>query len=222
MVKPSKLLRGPAGRPRKVPGAPTHRKVTEQIEYNVASNWYHGVNHADGVLGCPLNLHVTVHWRFAPSSVPEFDRVQHLLNVMGQWLRRRTDSPPVWAYARENGTARTFDGLHLHLLVHVPGGESGGMGKDFIAAVRGWVAGASDDYEDRAVKSVWIWDKGFASYLLKEGTDRVHDAFGVFAVHRAKRTGYPVPGKRLGLSHSIQAKARANHTMPFPAVSSGH
>lgn len=195
--------------------------MTEQIGYTEASNWFHAVHFARDVLKQPLNLHATVHWRYAPSPVPDADRVARLINVMGGWLRRRTDSPPVWAYARENGTARTFDGLHLHLLVHVPGGHDGGMGKEFLSALEGWVANAADDYEDRAIKPRWVWDGGFVSYLLKEGTPEVWDAFGVTAAHREKANHYPVPGKRLGLSHSIQAKARSRHAMPFPAVSSG-
>lgn len=207
MVTSVQIRRGPVGRPRKASGSPTHRRVTEQTGHAEASNWYHAVQFADGVLQRPLNLHVIVHWRFAPSGVSEFDRVQHLLNLVGQWQRRQ-GFKPVWAYARENGTARTFDGLHLHLLIHVPGGAQGGRGKDFIAAVRGWVATSSDDFEDRAVKSVWIRDDGVVSYCLKEGTDDVHAAYGVWPVHRKRRNGHPVPGKRMGVSHSIHATAR--------------
>lgn len=210
----------PAGRPRKQPGAPTHRKVTEQIRYSDASNWYHAVQFAEGVLGQPLNLHVSIHWRFAPSNVPDADRVAHLINVMGGWLRRRTRRPPVWAYVRENGMAGSLDGLHLHLLVHVPGGRDGGVGKDILSAIRGWVASSATDYEDRAIKAVWVWDKGFVSYLLKEGCDRAHEAFGVLASHRLKRNGYPVPGKRIGVSHSINATARARHATPLNAPES--
>lgn len=208
----------PAGRPRREPGAPTHRKLTEQIRYEDASNWYHAVQFAEGVLKQPLNLHVTVHWRFAPSPVPDADRVASLINVMRGWLYRRTGQTPVWAYVRENGMARSLDGLHLHLLVHIPGGQSGGIGKDFLSALRGWVASSATDYEDRAVKPVWVWDNGFVSYLLKEGCNKAHGAFGVTLKHRNKRNGHPVPGKRMGVSRSINATARKRHAMPLNGV----
>lgn len=114
--------------------------------------------------------------------------------------------------------ARSLDGLHLHLLVHIPGGQSGGIGKDFLSALRGWVASSATDYEDRAVKPVWVWDNGFVSYLLKEGCNKAHGAFGVTLKHRNKRNGHPVPGKRMGVSRSINATARKRHAMPLNGV----
>lgn len=200
-----------AGRPRKPPGTPTHRPVSEQIRYTDASNCHHAVQFADRVLNQPLNLHITIHWRFAPSPVPDADRVHQLVNVMAGWLRRRTGSPAVWVYARENGTARSLDGMHLHLMVHVPGGRDGGMGKAFLSALTGWVASSATDYEDRAVKAVWVWDKGIIGYLLKEGCDQAHQAFEVLPKHRAKRNGHPVPGKRVGICRSIDATARERY-----------
>ena len=78
--------------------------MTEQTGYAVALNWTRAVAYARAILLRPMTVSVTVQWRFAPSSVPEPNRVTALLNVMGGWLRYRTHKPPVWAYARESAS----------------------------------------------------------------------------------------------------------------------
>lgn len=204
----------PAGRPRKKPGAPIHRPVTEQTGYAVALNWTRAVDYARAILLRPMTVSVTVQWRFAPSSIPEPNRVTALLNVMGGWLRYRTHKPPVWAYARESASRK---GVHLHLMVHVPPE----LIEDFTAAMPGWIKAKADSYRDDAVDVTPIRPGTFdtlKSYFLKDGEDRVHEAFGVLPTHRAKRSGYPVPGKRMRVSHSIDATARSRRTMPLSAA----
>ena len=205
----------PAGRPRKKPGTPTHRKLTEQIRYKEAANWDKAVAHAHAELLRPMTVSVTVQWRHAPSSVPEPNRVTALINVMGVWLRYRTHAPPVWAYARESASRK---GVHLHLLVHVPHH----LIDDFTAAMTGWIKAKADSYKSSAVDVKPVRPgtfKTLRSYLFKDGDDDVHDAFDVLPEHRARRqSGYPVPGKRLRVSHSIDATARSRHAMPLNSV----
>lgn len=207
VARRAKSVIRPAGRPRKSAGAPTHRKVTEQTGYAEALNWTRAVAYARSILLRPMTVSVTVQWLHAPSSVPEPNRVTALINVMGIWLRYRTHKPPVWAYARESASRK---GVHLHLLVNVPPE----LIEDFTAAVPRWIEAKADSYKDGAVDVKPIRPGTFdtlQSYFLKDGEDRVHEAFGVLPAHRAKRSGYPVPGKRMRVSHSIDATARKRH-----------
>lgn len=211
MVMSMETAKRPAGRPRRKQGAPTHRKVTEQIKYAEASNWTRAIDHARFVLGRPMTVHVTVQWQFAPSATPEPKRVSDLLNVLAIWIRRRTHQRAVWAYSREGGLKK---GVHLHLLVHVPPH----LIPDFTVAVTRWIEARADSFTARAVRVDAIHLPtldNLKSYLLKEGDDRVHETCGVLAHHRDQRKGYPVPGKRMGVSHSINATARARHAMPL-------
>lgn len=217
MVMSMETAKRPAGRPRREPGAPTHRKETEQIKYAEASNWTRAIDHARFVLGRPMTVHVTVQWQFAPSATPEPKRVSDLLNELAIWIRRRTHHRAVWAYSREGGLKK---GVHLHLLVHVPPH----LIEDFTVAVKRWIEAKADSFEARAVKVDPIHLPtldNLKSYLLKEGNDRVHEACGVLAHHRAKRNGYPVPGKRMGVSHSINATARSRPAMPLVNAQDG-
>jgi hypothetical protein len=202
------------GRPPRRADAGTHRKTSEQIEYKQASNWIRAVDFARSVLGQPMTVHVTVQWRLAPSATPEPERVSDLLNDLAIWIRRRTHQRAVWAYSREGGLKK---GVHLHLLVHVPPH----LIEDFTVAVKRWIEAKADSFEGRAVRVDPIHLPtldNLKSYLLKEGDNRVHEACGVLAHHRADRKGYPVPGKRMGVSHSINATARSRHAMPLNDV----
>lgn len=213
VARRAKSVGRPAGRPRKPPGAPIHRRVTEQTGYKEALGWTRAVAYARAVLLRPMTVHVTVQWKLAPSTTPEPNRVTALINVMGIWLRYRTHEPPVWAYARESASRK---GVHLHLLVHVPPH----LIEDFTVAVKRWIEAKADSYRPDAVDVKPIRPGTFdtlQSYLLKEGEDRVHEAFGVLPKHRAGRSGYPVPGKRMRVSHSIDATARSRHAMPVDA-----
>ena len=211
-IGPAEPAKRRAGRPRRKLGAPTHRRVTEQIRYPDAANWSRAIDYATFALDRPMTVFVTVHWKFAPSTTPEPERVSDLLNQLGVWIRRRTHQRAVWAYSREGGLRK---GVHLHLLAHIPRD----LIDDFRAAVNRWVGAKADSCEARAVKVVPIHLptlNGLKSYLLKEGDDQVHQACGVITEHRDQRNGYPVPGKRLGVSHSINATARSRHSPVTP------
>lgn len=208
VLKALKSTKRAAGRPRKKSGAPTHRKPTEQIRYADAKKWIMAIEHARVALAQPMTVHVTVQWKNAPSATPEPERVSNLLNDLAIWIRRRTHQRAVWAYSREGGPKK---GVHLHLLVHVPPYLIG----DFTIAVGRWVKAKSETFDPRAVKVDPIYLPTLdtlKSYLLKEGEARVHEACGVLPEHRNGRNGYLVPGKRLGVSHSIDATARTRHS----------
>lgn len=210
-VRKPKIAIGSVGRPRKPAAAPTHRRVAEHIRYKDALGWTHAVGYATHTLAKPMTAFVTVQWSKAPSSTPEPERVSSLLNLMSIWLRRRTGGRAVWAYSREGGLKK---GVHLHLLAHVPPA----MFDDFTVAVVRWIEASSDSFDPRAVDVQAIYPPtldNLLSYFLKEGDDNVHDAFGVRQDHRADRKGYPVPGKRLRVSHSIDVAARSRHAKPL-------
>jgi len=213
-VRKPKIAIGSVGRPRKSAAAPTHRRVAEHIRYSDARGWTQAVGFATHVLAKPMTAFVTVQWRFAPSSTPEPERVSSLMNLASIWLRRRTGSRAVWAYSREGGLKK---GVHLHLLAHVPPA----MFDDFAFAVARWVEASSDTFAPRAVDVRPVHPPtldNLQSYFLKEGDDEVHDRFGVRQAHRAERRGYPVPGKRLRVSHSIDVAARSRHANPLASV----
>jgi len=189
--------------------------VTEQIKYADALNWTQALDHARFILGQPMTVHATVQWSRAPSTTPEPKRVSDLLNDLAIWIRRRTHHRAVWAYSREGGLRK---GVHLHLMVHVPPHLIG----DFTVALNRWIEAKADTFDlKRAVRVDPIYPPTLdtlKSYLLKEGDDRVHEQCGVRSEDRARRTGYPVPGKRMGVSHSINATARSHTRRPLNGV----
>ncbi|WP_426029293.1 hypothetical protein [Brevundimonas sp. TWP2-3-4b2] len=213
-VRKPKIAIGPVGRPRKPAAAKTHRRIAERIRYKDAFGWTQAVRFATHVLAKPMTAFVTVQWSVATSSTPEPERVSSLLNLISIWLRRRTGGRAVWAYSREGGLKK---GVHLHLLAHVPPI----MFDDFAVAVARWVEASSDTFARRAVDVQRIHPPtldNLLSYFLKEGDDEVHDRLGVRQDHRADRRGYPVPGKRLRVSHAIDVAARSRHAKPLASV----
>lgn len=207
MVRTAKGPKRGVGRPPRRDCAGTYRRTSEQIRYTDASNWTRAVDFARSVLGQPVTVNVTVQWSLSPSATPEPERVSALLNEIAIWIRRRTHQNVVWAYSREGGPKK---GVHLHLLVHVPPH----LIADFTVAMTRWIRTKADSFTPRAVRVDPIHLPtldNLKSYLMKEGDDRVHEACGVLAHHREKRTGYPVQGKRIGVSHSIGPTARKHH-----------
>lgn len=200
----------PAGRPRKPPGAPTHRPMTEQIRYADSKKWVRALNHADLALGQPMTVFVTIQWKLAPSAMPEPERVSDLLNSLGGWLRYRTGRPAVWAYSREAGERK---GVHLHLMVNVPDD----LFDDFALAVNRWVEARAVSFLPKAVDVRPITQQTFKTlrgYHLKEGDARTVNNYVDLKKHRADARNIPVAGKRLGFSHAIGPEAQRRHAQP--------
>ena len=208
------------GRPVRVAGAPPQRKPREQIAYREALEWNQAFNFACSRLERPPTIHVTIQWRHAPSQTDPFDRLQDVLNLFSVWSNRKLGHPPVWLYNRERNKVK---GDHVHLLLHVPDR----LVSQFEKQLRNWLAlRAQNEGEELprhsavCVKRILSGLHGAAkTYHLKEGTDEVHQLFGVPPSQRKKRTGLVVNGKRVAVSHAIGIKAQedAGCRKPRPA-----
>lgn len=216
MQPPLAFARRAVGRPPKQPGAAIHRRVTERIGITEANDWRAAITFAvaradgGGGLGMAPTVHTTVQWSQAPmAGVGEPERLQALMNKVAIQLRRWTGRPAVWLYAREGGLKK---GVHLHLLAHVPPAKI----PAFKIAMKRWVEAGADSFNARAVETKEIWSatpEDLISYLLKEGTDEVHERHAVRDEHREKRSDIPVAGQRLKASHAIGPTARAQHRL---------
>ena len=192
----------PRGRPRRAPGQPVHRKPCEQISYNDASAFVRAIHFAVEI-GQEPNVHFTIQWRHAPSHRPIPQRITRIINLIGQWLKRRTGKSAVWLFAREVGKLK---GEHLHLVVHVPPA----LRSDLAQNIHHWLElEASGDVRETAVRAVPIKPGAMRhelrSYLLKDGTAKVR-ALWVNDHHKA--TGGVVQGKRTRIAHAIGPAAQ--------------
>ena len=192
------------GRPRSVPGGGVHRKPCEQIGYQEATDLVRAVHYAASI-GQEPNRLVTVQWRHAPSSRAIPERLTRFINLLGQWLRRRTGKPAVWVYAREVGKLK---GEHFHLAAHVPPRLWSALDRQ----MRHWLElETSEEVRHTAIRSDAIspgdMRTGVRSYFLK---DSVPKARQMWVQDKHKATGGVVQGKRTRVSHSIGRTARAS------------
>lgn len=191
------------GRPRTAPGAPVHRCEHWSISEVEAANLSAALNYSR-TLDAEPNLFVTIQWLLTASSVRTPERIQLVIKRMGAWCRRH-GVPVVWAYVREIGARK---GEHLHLAVFVPLR----LRKAFFGALEGWVQ--HDCKEPIPRKTIDTRPITFGlntwlkRYLLKNGTDAVRNLYGVSRKH--KRTEGITMGRRVRVSRSIDAGARAN------------
>jgi len=204
MMEPAGTPGRQRGRPRREPGATIHRKPCERINFDDAANWVRALHYAASDLGQEPNLHMVIQWRHAPSNRPIPERQQRLLNLIGQWVKRRTNRPAVWLYAREVGKLK---GEHLHLCIYVPDK----LRVPLEAQVRHWleIEASPEAVAVSAVRADPIrpgdMRHTLKSYLLKEGDERVR---ATWVLERHRPTGGVVQGKRLKVSHSIGPAAR--------------
>ena len=157
----------------------------------------------------PLNNFVTVRLAGLPleQGHAAFDGIRHKCY---DWLKRKQKlatghaDAPYYVYAFENPEG---EGLHLHLIVHIP--EN--FRREFVQKLPGWVSKALKgklevDGHDIHVKRVDPYtDKTLAKYLVK-GTDQ--DFWGHFYLEDYGSSQGPVVGPRAGASMALNRQAR--------------
>lgn len=184
--------------------------MTEHIKKEDAAHLSKAL-HLSRDIGAEPDWWVTVHWGKALSKIDPADRLQRLIRRMGLWLYRKTGRSPVWAYAREVGPQY---GEHVHMVVCAPHVR---RPADLEREIMDWISLDMEEPETIGAKAVkvarikpgdLVRGDGIKGYMLKEGADDVHQLYDLPERYRQKRTGYPVAGKRIGVSLSIGKAAQ--------------
>jgi len=166
-------------------------------------------------IGAPLTEYIVIHWERAgvKSRVQESNIA--FLKRAGEWLRRRS-VPVAYVWTLENPmvSERSFGGLHINIMIHVPEllrGDFQHHCRTWIALVGGvpkrgvfwrgpvpneWTAD-SYDYLRRGVVRL-------LRYVLKGLEPKLHDAFYIEPRHRLPQG--VIFGKRCGCSESISPR----------------
>lgn len=210
------------GRPLKKDPTKTYRKVSEHLGINDAKKLVRALDRAKEI-GRPMTHHVTIKWAmiYPREGTPtdSNERLSRLIARMGQWLRRKqVNESPYWVRVNEGDMKRPNDpvsySFHSHIMVHVP--EE--VASDFKDKMIEWLSldGELDqtagDYKPVQIDPIGPNPsdrENLKLYFLKEGTDQVHDYYGVPFKYRYKRTGHPVEGPRIKVSNSLNTPKKA-------------
>ena len=171
----------------------------------------------------PLNVALTLSWTKTANWKEAFyaSHREHFLNNLTKWLRRQ-DIIPAYLWAAEISNTQ---GLHQHLLVHVPMH----LFRRFCEKVSDMVPGFKGnshtirihrDQDDQTNPPKWMFHinqrLGAIKYLLKRmnhsttfnaNGNRLNLADHVGIQHRGSEPR-PLTGKRYGVSHTLSLRSR--------------
>lgn len=161
-------------------------------------------------IGLPLNRFITIHWERA--GIPETKAAwatAQFLKYARDWLATK-GLPFAYVWIRENDDGDRSKGDHVHILAHIPNGQSAGRlqrrwikritGRSYRPGVikTGRVGGTIDAF--RASPEHYHANLGqVAAYVLKGGSRAVSEALGLGRWGDGGR----VVGKRCGMSKSL-------------------
>lgn len=161
-------------------------------------------------LGLPLNRCITIHWERA--GIPEAKSAWatgQFLKYLRDWLRKRKLSFS-YVWIRENDYGDGSKGDHVHILVHIPKGQTiGRLQLRWIKRITGRTyrkgviqTGRVGGTADAAVASPEHYNVNLlyvGHYVLKGGSQAVSEALGLGRWGEGGR----VIGKRCGMSRNL-------------------